>query len=78
MEKSAFKVWGLSMSQLLVRYQNYTIYASDFDLKHINNNDFAKVSKLQKITTTSTFSCITVWGLAQKRLVLKEWITFYE
>ncbi len=45
-------------------------------LKHKNNYDFAKISKSKKITPTHIFSHMSIWGLAQKRLISIEWITY--
>ena len=87
MEKWAFRMWvyqwvNCQLCQILSKLHHlcFRFWSKAFTvhLKHIDNNDFAKISKLQKIPTTSTFSRTSIWGLAQKRLVLKEWITCYE
>ncbi len=68
-----FDFWGIEKYEMKKFFQmekNFTVH-----LKHINNYDFSKISKTQNITATGIFSRTSFWGLAQKRLILMEWIT---
>ncbi len=51
--------------------KTFTVY-----LKDVKNYDFAEISKSNKMTPTGIFSHISISGLAQKRLISTEWITF--
>ena len=73
-----------SIANWAKNHQNYAIYNSYFDLKlstvhlkHIIQLWFCKNRKIakKKITPTGTFSHISIWGLAQKHLILIGCIT---
>ncbi len=58
-----FKFWSKTFTHWFITHNNY---------------DFAKISKLTKITHKGIFGHISIWCLAQKRLISIEWITNIE
>ncbi len=84
MEKSALKVWGLSLGQWpsgpesTLHYLGFKFWSKTFPVhfKHTTNCDFAKISKTETNHPTGIFSHISICGLAQKRLISTEWITY--
>ena len=76
MEKSAFKVSGLSLHQGPTGSEIIRFWSKTFTVhvKHILI--IIILQKSQNCKNSSIFSHISVWSLAQKRLILIEWITY--
>ncbi len=68
----------LSQKSLKLHHLGFKFWSKTFTHRFIthNNYDFVKISKLIKVTPKGIFSHISIWGLAQKRLISIEWITY--
>ena len=86
MEKLAFELWGLSLGQLptgqeiikITPFKLQLLISNFHSTVHLichDDDDFANISKTQKISPQVFPAIISVWGLAQKHLILIEWIT---